>query len=398
MHQRETHKTTSTGPLALAALGNSELAVHGLPETPLDLTHLHQQGRRVLVLFPAERARLLTPDLRRQDPRPVTLVVPDGTWGQAARIPKRVTGLQHAEPVVLPEGEPSTWRVRNEPRIECLSTFEAIARAFGVLEGEGVQRALEELFGRFVEGTLAARGNPAAPTLEATRADAQALDILYRDDHLVAINKPSGMLVHRGWARDDLPALQRLRNQLGRPVYPVHRLDRATSGVLLFALHAEVARNLHEQFAAGTVHKRYLALCRGSSPSLGRIDHPLTKTTARGRTLDGPVQPAVTDVRLLGAFERYGLYEAVPHTGRTHQIRRHLKHASHPIIGDIRYGKGEHNRLFRERFAFHRLALHCHRVAFEHPRGGGRRLIEAPPTPELAELLGRLGLSTHILS
>ena len=110
------------------------------------------------------------------------------------------------------------------------------------------------------------------------------------------------------------------------------------------------------------------------------------------RTKGGNKRPAVTDFRLLGQFERYGLYEARPHSGRTHQVRRHLKHVSHPIIGDVRYGKGLHNRYFRERFAFHRLALHCQTVAFEHPRGGRDTVIEAPLTRDFAELLAQLGI------
>ncbi|MBI5512022.1 MAG: pseudouridylate synthase [Deltaproteobacteria bacterium] len=212
------------------------------------------------------------------------------------------------------------------------------------------------------------------------------LSILHLDEHLVAVNKPPGLLVHRGWARDGVPALQKLRDQLGRHVYPVHRLDRATSGVLLFAFCSEVARDLQRLFEAGAVDKRYLAVCRGHDPSLRRVDHPLA------REKGGERRAAVTDFRLLGHFERYGLYEALPHTGRTHQIRRHLKHASHPIIGDTQYGKGEHNRLFRERFQFHHLALHCQRLAFEHPRRPGRLVIEAPLTQELARLLAQLGL------
>lgn len=201
---------------------------------------------------------------------------------------------------------------------------------------------------------------------------AESVEILHRDEHVVAINKPSGMPVHRGWARDGVPALQSLRDQIGQYVFPIHRLDRATSGVLLFALSSEVARDVQRLLEGGVVEKRYLALCRGHDADLTRVDHPLAKRKG------GEKRPAVTDFALLGQFERYGLYEASPRTGRTHQIRRHLKHASHPIIGDVQYGKGEHNRIFRERFGFHRLALHCQRLSFEHPRGLGFTAIEAP--------------------
>lgn len=213
------------------------------------------------------------------------------------------------------------------------------------------------------------------------------LEILYRDEELVAVDKPSGMAVHRGWARDGVPALQVLRDQIGRHVYPVHRLDRGTSGVLLFALSSEAARGVQRQLEAHEVEKRYLALCRGNDPALVRVEHPLAKEDG------GEPRPAVTDFKLLGRFERYGLYEARPLTGRRHQIRRHLKHASHPIIGDTTYGKGEHNRIFRARFGFDRLALHASEMRLRHPCSGEPLRVYAPLPPELARLLGGLGLS-----
>ena len=212
------------------------------------------------------------------------------------------------------------------------------------------------------------------------------LPLLWSDDRLVAVAKPSGLPVHRGWSQERTVALTLARDRLGRRVYPVHRLDRATSGVLLFALDPEAARRLQEQLAAGTVHKRYLALVRGITPAEGVIDHPIPRED------DGPRVPAVTEYRRLGTFERYSLVEAVPRTGRRHQIRRHFKHISHPLIGDVRYGKGEHNRLFRERFGLHRLALHALEIAFAHP-GDGRPLCIAAPVPEdLAGPLRAMGL------
>lgn len=158
MHCRETEKPTATGPLALAALKNSELHLQGLPHQPLDLTHLHEQGRRVVVLFPADDAVELTPQFRAQDPRPVTLVVPDGNWRQASRVPKRVPGLQNAERVVLPQGRPTQWGIRRETREGGLATFEAIARAFGQLESPEIQEGMESVFHRMVETTLSMRG------------------------------------------------------------------------------------------------------------------------------------------------------------------------------------------------------------------------------------------------
>jgi tRNA pseudouridine65 synthase len=216
--------------------------------------------------------------------------------------------------------------------------------------------------------------------------EAPPLEILYRDAELVAVAKPAGQIVHRGWARDGVPVLQALRDQIGQHVYPVHRLDRATSGVLLFALSGEIARVVQQEFEAHAVDKRYLALCRGHDADLVCVDHPLAKEPG------GVERQATTDLSLLGSFERYGLFEARPRTGRLHQIRRHLKHASHPIIGDVRYGKGEHNRIFRERFNFHRLALHASVLHLRHPRTGQPLTLHAPLPSDFAELLTTLGI------
>jgi tRNA pseudouridine65 synthase len=215
------------------------------------------------------------------------------------------------------------------------------------------------------------------------------LTIIYEDDDLVCINKPSGMLVHRGWGKDGVPALQLLRDQLGQRLYPVHRLDRATSGALLFAKKSSVVREMQALFQSDSVTKRYLALCRGTDPELRWVDHPLSKEAD-----DGEKRPAQTAFRFLGGKGRYGLYEARPKTGRAHQIRRHLKHVSHPIIGDVRYGKGEHNRHFRETYDFHRLALHCAALSFAHPRTGARMWLEAELPDDFRALLVALGLTT----
>ena len=214
------------------------------------------------------------------------------------------------------------------------------------------------------------------------------LPLLYADDRLIAVAKPSGLPVHRGAARERIVALTLARDRIGRHVFPVHRLDRATSGVLLFALDPEAARRLQEQFEAGAVRKRYLALVRGITPPEGVIDHPIP------RDEDGPRVPAVTGYRRLATFERYSLVEALPRTGRRHQIRRHLKHVSHPLIGDVRYGKGEHNRLFRERFGLHRLALHALEIAFAHPGDGRPLCLGAPVAEDLAGPLRSMGLDT----
>ena len=212
------------------------------------------------------------------------------------------------------------------------------------------------------------------------------LPLLYTDEALVAVGKPSGMAVHRGWSREKIVALTVVRDRLGRRVFPVHRLDRATSGVLVFALSPEMARRLQEQLEAGTACKRYLALVRGIPAEAGVIDHPVP------RSPEGPRVPAVTAFRRLGTFERYALLDVSPRTGRLHQIRRHLKHISHPVIGDVRYGKGEHNRLFRDRFGLHRLALHALELHLAHPEDGRPLRLFAPVPEDLAGPLRAMGL------
>ncbi len=388
MHHREVAKTTATGPWALQTLRHSELHVHGQLGSELDLSSLHAQGRRVLLLFPSEGARTLTRDLVLEDPRPVTLIVPDGNWRQASRAQRRIPGLAHAERVVLAEGQNSRYFLRNEPKPGGLATFEAIARALGVLEGPEVQQQLESAFNKLVQASMATSGAKPTPRIPSASPEHVnlPLEILYRDEHLVAVNKPAGISVHRGWAVDGVPLLQLVRDQIGAAVFPVHRLDRATSGVLLFALSSEVARDIQFAFNRHQIQKRYLALCRGHQADLQRVDHPLAKEK-------GAVpRPAITRFELLGQFERYGLFAAWPETGRLHQIRRHLKHQSHPLIGDVRYGKGEHNRIFRERFGFHRLALHAAELTLQHPRTNEALVIRAPLSPDFAALMAQLGL------
>jgi tRNA pseudouridine65 synthase len=220
------------------------------------------------------------------------------------------------------------------------------------------------------------------------------LTILYRDDHLIAIDKPAGLLVHPSLVdrRETRCAMMLLRDQIGHYVYPVHRLDKPTSGVLLFALSPEIARRLTDAFTEKRVEKRYLAVVRGYTESTGRIDHPLQeqldKMTDRRARRDKPPQPAVTEYRRLATLElpvhvdryptsRYSLVEARPLSGRKHQIRRHFKHLSHPIIGDSRYGKSKHNRLFAEGFGCRRLLLAATHLSLKHPVTGIALKLEA---------------------
>ena len=180
--------------------------------------------------------------------------------------------------------------------------------------------------------------------------------------------------------------MMRVRDALHRHVFPVHRLDRATSGVLLFALHADAARALGESFALGAVRKSYFALVRGVPSEVGLIDHPLPP----GEDRKQPRVPAQSQYLRREVFGRYALVEVRPLTGRLHQVRRHLKHIACPIIGDVRYGKGEHNRWFREQFGLHRLFLHATQIRLPHPTRTEPLLVESALPPELLETLARL--------
>ena len=212
------------------------------------------------------------------------------------------------------------------------------------------------------------------------------LRILYQDDSCAVVDKPSGMIVHRGWANDEQDLLRVTRDALGRYVYPLHRLDRGASGAVLFALNEVAARTLNRSFADGSIGKRYLALTRGHPAEHGLIDHAIPRAPGEERV------PAQTEYFRLGTFERYALVMALPRTGRLHQIRRHLKHISCPLIGDVRYGKGEHNRLFREQYALDRLALHAAALRFTHPSTGQLVTVRAPVLGSLADCLSRLSL------
>lgn len=208
------------------------------------------------------------------------------------------------------------------------------------------------------------------------------LDILYLDEHLVAINKPSGLLVHRSNIdrHETRFAVQLLRDQLGQKVYPIHRLDKPTSGVIVFALSSEVAALMAEQWREQSVEKHYLAIVRGYFPDFVHLDKALIPTVDKyaKQATNKPAQDAVTDFRCLATVElpvqvdkypqsRYSLIECIPITGRKHQLRRHLKHLAHPIIGDARYGKGRHSRFFRDQLGAPRLLLHAQHLTFAHP-------------------------------
>ncbi|TWO70613.1 pseudouridine synthase [Caenimonas sedimenti] len=206
------------------------------------------------------------------------------------------------------------------------------------------------------------------------------LTILHADADLVAIDKPAGLLVHPSAldAHEERTALQLLRSQLGQRLWPLHRLDKATSGVLLFARHAEAARHWGLAFETGQVRKRYLALVRGWPPAEGEIDQPLARDPELPST-GQPQVPALTRYRRLACFEwpfsvdarhatsRYALMEVEPLTGRRHQIRRHFKRIAHPLVGDTTHGKGAHNRAVAEWLGVQRLWLHALHIELASP-------------------------------
>jgi len=229
------------------------------------------------------------------------------------------------------------------------------------------------------------------------------LPVLYQDDMVVVVNKPSGLLVHRSPIdrHETRFAVQLLRDQLGRLVHPVHRLDKGTSGALAFALDRATAATLAAAFASRSVEKTYLAIVRGWPADAGVIDHALDAVQDDYAPVAAGRKSSVTAFRTVACTElpvrvdryptsRYALVELHPDTGRRHQLRRHLAHVSHPIIGDSTYGKGRHNRLFAERYGVHRLLLACVRLEFAHPATGARLRIEADLGEGFDELAQRL--------
>jgi tRNA pseudouridine65 synthase len=238
----------------------------------------------------------------------------------------------------------------------------------------------------------------------ATPASADELPILYQDDVLVVVRKPSGLLVHRSPIdrHETRFAVQLLRDQLGRHVFPVHRLDKGTSGALAFALDKAAATALAGQFAGQQVRKTYVAIVRGWPPASGVIDHPLDPVQdACAPTANSAPKPCRTAYRRLAMVElpvrvdryptsRYALVELEPETGRRHQLRRHLAHVSHPIVGDSTYGKGRHNRLFADQYGVRRLLLACVGLEFTHPATGATVRVLADAGPEFDALRRQL--------
>lgn len=235
----------------------------------------------------------------------------------------------------------------------------------------------------------------------------ESLEIIYQDHHLIAVHKPAGMLVHKSPIdrNEKRYAMRILRNQLGQWVYPVHRLDKPTSGLLLFALDAEVAKRVSEQFEQRKVHKTYFAIVRGYTPETLEIDHPLKEIAAFKSDQEKADQKDAKDARTsltrLETFElpvsdgrfptsRYSYVELVPSTGRKHQLRRHMKHISHPIAGDVKYGKGNHNRIFREQLDCERLMLAARDLQLTHPVSNEELNLHCPFEPDFQATLDKL--------
>ncbi len=234
------------------------------------------------------------------------------------------------------------------------------------------------------------------------------VEILYQDEYFVAVNKPAGLFVHRSYMdkHEKYFALQLVRDQIGQHVYPVHRLDRPTSGVLLFALNPEIARMMAKAFVNKTIQKTYYALTRGHVSGKETIDYPLKekldKLGDKNVSRSKEPQEAQTDYESLltaslpvsvGKFDtvRYSLIKLNPRTGRRHQIRRHLAHLRYPIIGDINYGDSKQNPFFREYFGFRRLMLIAKKLAFVHPITNGNVVIEVEFDQQWLDVFEKLG-------
>lgn len=234
------------------------------------------------------------------------------------------------------------------------------------------------------------------------------LEIIYQDEWLVAVNKPSGWLVHRSWLdrHETRIVMQAVRDLLGMHVFTVHRLDKPTSGVLLMGLSSDVGRLLSQQFEQHQIRKRYHALVRGWLEDEATLDYPLTeeqdKIADKFSTEDKQPQSAITHYRGMASIEmpvavgryptaRYSLVELEPQTGRKHQLRRHMSHLRHPIIGDSRHGDLRQNRGAAEHFGCQRLMLHASQLCLTHPITGEALTLQANLDTTWMNMLSQFG-------
>ncbi len=225
------------------------------------------------------------------------------------------------------------------------------------------------------------------------------LQIIYQDEFMVVINKPHGLLVHRSPIAADAEefAMQMLRDQLQQKVFPVHRIDRKTSGLLLFGLSSDAAQKIQAHLENNETQKTYLAIVRGYFPDEIEVDYPLTND--KGKTQD-----AFTSFKTLKRTEldipfgkfptsRYSLIEAYPKTGRMHQIRKHLNHLRYPIIGDRPHGCNKQNRLFKEQWNMTTMLLHAQKITIKHPYTNDTMQLEAPLFETFSEMITTLKLN-----
>lgn len=304
--------------------------------------------------------------------------------------------------------------------------------------GQGVNRSASALAASAAQMPLPQQTpsepyNPCTPKQppEPLIMPSEPLVILFEDAYYVAVNKPEGLLVHKSAIdkHETQFLLQQLRDQIGCYVFPIHRLDKPTSGVIIFGKTPEAAATMQQQMEANNAQKVYVLVCRGYCAPSGIIDHPLKPIDdfkskrkklkpqahsdelgidpAHGKS-SKPAQQAVTHFKCLATFElnaaidrypnsRFSLVEAQLHTGRKHQIRRHFKHLSHPIIGCPKYGKSKYNHYFAQHLAAPRLMLHAYRLSFVHPFTQAPLTITAKPTGAFAQLLARFAWQ-HALS
>lgn len=235
----------------------------------------------------------------------------------------------------------------------------------------------------------------------------EPIPVVYRDEHFIAVNKPAGLLVHRAkqTPSDEPVLLQTLRDQIGQFLYPAHRLDRPTSGLIIFGLCSDAAAKLVHLFTTRQVTKKYLAFVRGFFPEELTVDMPLRERFGEEQPdydeTCHPEQQAVTRFYGKRNYEipwpsqdfgtsRYALVEAVPETGRWHQIRRHLKHIAHPIIGDHRHGDNTHNHVFEEKIGLNRMLLAAIELKFVHPYTREPLSLQADVGPIFSDVLAQM--------
>lgn len=226
------------------------------------------------------------------------------------------------------------------------------------------------------------------------------MEILYKDEFFIAVHKPSGLFVHRSSFDPKADFIMRhVRDYVGNYIWPVHRLDRPTSGVVIFALSKEAAKLLGQKFSEKTIGKKYIAVVRGFTEDEGRIDYALKEEKT------SPLKDAVTDYKRLGTVEfenpvgryktsRFSLVEVKPETGRFHQIRKHFAHIFHPVLNDSVHGDGKQNRFIREKFNINRLLLASTSLKFEHPFLEKPITIKAPVAFDMQQVIDKMFMAS----